>query len=102
MRILPAPHFLEDRKGFAFPVATDAFGRSHLYNSVPLDIVPAIPDLLAAGVTAFLVDATLMNTDETTFAVERVARAVKVAQRDGNTLAKLPDTTSGHLYRGVQ
>ena len=97
-----SPHFLEDRKGFAFPVATDAFGRSHLYNSVPLDIVPAIPDLLAAGVTAFLVDATLMNTDETTFAVERVARAVKVAQRDGNTLAKLPDTTSGHLYRGVQ
>lgn len=97
-----SPHFLEDRKGFAFPVATDTFGRSHLYNSVPLDIVPAIPDLLAAGVTAFLVDATLMNTDETTFAVERVARAVKVAQRDGNTLAKLPDTTSGHLYRGVQ
>ena len=97
-----SPHFLEDRKGFAFPVATDAFGRSHLYNSVPLDIVPAIPDLIAAGVTAFLVDATLMNTDETAQAVERVARAVKVAQRDGNTLAKLPDTTSGHLYRGVQ
>ncbi len=97
-----SPHFLEDRKGFAFPVATDAFGRSHLYNSVLLDIVPAIPDLIAAGVTAFLVDATLMNTDETAQAVERVARAVKVAQRDGNTLAKLPDTTSGHLYRGVQ
>ncbi len=96
-----SPHYLKDRKGFEFPVVTDVFGRSHLYNSVPLDIVPAIPDLLGAGVTSFMVDTTLMNGEETTEAVRRAVRAVKVAQLDGNSLAKNPDTTSGHLYRGV-
>lgn len=96
-----SPHYLEDRKGFNFPVVTDLLGRSHLYNSVPLDIVPAIPQLIAAGVTAFMVDATLLNTGETADAVKRVRHALKVAQTDGNSLAKIPDTTSGHLYRGV-
>lgn len=96
-----SPHYLKDRKGFEFPVVTDLLGRSHLYNSVRLDIVPAIPDLIAAGVTSFMVDTTLMNGEEAASAVERVVRAVKVAQLDGNTLAKMPDTTSGHLYRGV-
>ena len=96
-----SPHYLKDRKGFEFPVVTDLLGRSHLYNSVQLDIVPAIPDLIAAGVTSFMVDTTLMNGEEAASAVERVVRAVKVAQLDGNTLAKMPDTTSGHLYRGV-
>ena len=48
-----------------------------------------------------MVDTTLMNGEEAASAVERVVRAVKVAQLDGNTLAKMPDTTSGHLYRGV-
>ncbi|WP_165172312.1 DUF3656 domain-containing protein [Adlercreutzia sp. ZJ242] len=96
-----SPHFLKDRKGFEFPVVTDALGRSHLYNSVALDVVPAIPDLLAAGISAFLVDTTLMNGEQAAQAVGRAVRALKVAQADGNTLAKLPDTTSGHLYRGV-
>ena len=80
---------------------TDLFGRSHLYNSVQLDVVPAVPELIAAGVTSFMVDTTLMNGEEAAQAVGRVVRAVKVAQLDGNALAKMPDTTSGHLYRGV-
>lgn len=96
-----SPHYLKDRKGFEFPVITDLFGRSHLYNSVQLDVVPAVPELIAAGVTSFMVDTTLMNGEEAAQAVGRVVRAVKVAQLDGNALAKMPDTTSGHLYRGV-
>lgn len=94
-------HVLRDRKGYEFPVVTDALGRSHLYNSVQLDIVPDIPQLLAAGVTAFLIDSTLMNGEETAQAVGRVKRALAVAQADGNSLAKMPNTTSGHLHRGV-
>lgn len=96
-----SPHYLKDRKGFEFPVITDTLGRSHLYNSVPLDIVPAIPELMAAGVSSFMVDTTLMNGEETAQAVGRAVRALKVAQADGNSLAKMPETTSGHLYRGV-
>lgn len=96
-----SPHFLKDRKGFEFAVVTDLFGRSHLYNSVPLDVVPSLPDLLAAGVSSFMVDTTLMNGEETYNAVSRAVRGLRVAQHDGNTLAKLPDTTTGHLFRGV-
>lgn len=96
-----SPHFLKDRKGFEFPVITDALGRSHLYNSVELDVAPAMPDLMAAGISAFMVDATLMNAEQTAHAVGRAIRALHVAQNDGNAIAKMPNTTSGHLYRGV-
>ncbi len=94
-------HVLRDRKGYEFPVVTDELGRSHLYNAVQLDIVPDIPSLLASGITAFMIDAALMNGEETAQAVGRVKRALRVAQSDGNSLAKMPDTTSGHLHRGV-
>ena len=96
-----SPHYLRDRKGYEFPVITDAMGRSHLYNAVELDVAPAMPDPMAAGVSAFMVDATLMNAEETAHAVGRAIRALHVAQNDGNAIAKMPDTTSGHLYRGV-
>ncbi len=56
-----SPHYLRDRKGFEFPVITDALGRSHLYNSVALDVANALPDLLACGVSAIKEDATLKN-----------------------------------------
>lgn len=96
-----SPHVLKDRKGYEFPVITDAMGRSHLYNAVELDIAPAMPELLAAGISAYMVDATLMNAEETAHAVGRAIRALHVAQNDGNSIAKMPNTTSGHLYRGV-
>lgn len=96
-----SPHYLRDRKDYEFPVVTDALGRSHLYNSVPLDIVPALPDLMAAGVTSFMVDATLMNGEETAQATGRAIHALRVAQKDGNSIAKMPNATTGHLFRGV-
>ncbi|MEC4183479.1 U32 family peptidase [Adlercreutzia sp. R21] len=96
-----SPHYLRDRKGFEFPVVTDCFGRSHLYNSVELDVASSMPELLAAGVSSYMVDATLMNAEETAHAVGRAIRALHVAQNDGNAIAKMPNTTSGHLYRGV-
>lgn len=96
-----SPHYLRDRKGFEFPVITDLCGRSHLYNSVPLDVVHALPELIAAGVTTFMVDATLMNSEVTAQTVGRTVRALKVALTDGNPVAKQPHATSGHLFRGV-
>ncbi len=96
-----SPHFLKDRKGYEFPVVTDCLGRSHLYNSVPLDIAHTMPELLAAGVSAFLVDTTLMNGEEAAQAVGRAVRALAVARSDGNAIAKMPHSTSGHLFRGV-
>lgn len=96
-----SPHALLDRKGYEFPVVTDAMGRSHLYNAVELDIASSMPELLAADISSYMVDATLMNAEETAHAVGRAIRALHVAQNDGNAIAKMPNTTSGHLYRGV-
>lgn len=96
-----SPHVLKDRKDYEFPVVTDAMGRSHLYNAVELDIASSMPELLAAGISSYMVDATLMNAEETAHAVGRAIRALHVAQNDGNAIAKMPNTTSGHLYRGV-
>ncbi|MEF9876538.1 MAG: DUF3656 domain-containing protein [Gordonibacter sp.] len=96
-----SPHYLKDRKGFEFPVVTDALGRGHLYNGVTLDVAHAMPDLIGAGLSAFMVDTTLMNVEETSAAVARAVRARDVALRDGNAVAKIPGATTGHLFRGV-
>lgn len=96
-----SPHFLKDRKDYEFPVVSDQLGRSHLYNSVRLDVAHAFPDLVHAGVTWFMVDASLMTVDETAAAVTRAVKARNVANAQGATLPKEPGTTSGHLFRGV-
>lgn len=96
-----SPHYLSDRKDYKFPVVTDALGRGHLYNAVALDIASVMPDLMAAGVSAFMVDTTLMGVEEASMAVGRVVRACDLALRDGNAVAKTSGTTTGHLFRGV-
>lgn len=97
-----APFGLKDRKGYVFPVATDAAGRSHLYNSVTLDVVPDISDLLAAGVTMFLVDATLMDVEQASQAIGRTREALQAALEGQPAVPKMPNTTSGHLHRGLR
>ncbi|MBP5313896.1 MAG: U32 family peptidase [Eggerthellaceae bacterium] len=94
-------HALCDRKNYEFPIVTDICGRSHLFNGIYLDIVPAIPELLKANVSAFMVDTTLLDEQKTKVAVERARRALDLAIKSNESLAKLPQTTSGHLYRGV-
>lgn len=92
-----AARFLEDRKGYRFPVATDLHGCGRIYNAVPLDVAHAIGDLLRAGVRGFAVDATLMGEGETEHALNRVRSGL-----NGTKVAKLPDTTTGHLFRPVE
>ncbi len=96
-----SPHFLKDRKGYEMPVVTDSLGRSHLYNAVPLDIAHLAPELIAAGVSAFMVDATMMNVAETTKKVARAVRARDIALKSGDHVSKAEGATSGHLFRGV-
>ncbi len=97
-----SPHFLKDRKGYDFPVVTDQLGRSHLYNSVQLDVVHALPEIIQAGITWLMVDATLLNVEETTQAVQRVVRARNLAHAQNASVPKEAGCTSGHLFRGVQ
>lgn len=96
-----SPHYMKDRKDYSFPLVTDALGRSHLYNGVTLDTVHALPDLIHAGVSSFMVDTTLMNVEETRHAVTRLVRARTVALTDGVAIPKAPGMTTGHLFRAV-
>lgn len=96
-----SPHYLKDRKGYEMPILTDCTGRSHLYNAVSLDIAHEAPALIRAGVSAFMVDTTLMNVAEVSKKVARAVRARDIALKTGDSVSKAEDTTSGHLFRGV-
>lgn len=93
---------LKNIDGRMLPVRTGLNGRSHLYDGVQLDATPQIPQLLRAGVTRFLVDGTLMNIDMLSRSVARTNRALEAA-RSGHTPDKrLPGTSSGCLFQGVE
>jgi putative protease len=96
-----SPHYLKDRKGYELPVMTDCLGRSRLYNAVAFDAAHAAPELIRAGISAFMVDTTLMTVDETTKAVRRAVRARDIALKSADAVSKAPDKTTGHLFRGV-
>ena len=95
-------HFLRDRKGYQMPVATDCLGRSHLYNAVAFDVAHALPDVAMAGVSAFMVDTTLMNTKQTAEAVERAVRACNLARTGKGAVSRATGTTTGHLFRAIE
>jgi U32 family peptidase len=94
---------LRDRKGYEFPVQTDAAGRSHIYNSVSLDLRAVIPELVSAGVSALRLDLELDDASDAaahmrTFRelLERLDMGVAPPER-----VKDATTTSGHYFRGV-
>lgn len=95
-------HFLRDRKGYSFPVRTDSSGRSHIYNSVPLDLTHALSEVLSTGVAAIRLDLETETTNRAAAEVSRVRQALQ------NALAGRPahrgdrdKVTSGHFFKGV-
>lgn len=95
-------HYLSDRKGFEFPVVTDALGRSHLYNGIALDACASMMDLIHCGIDGFMVDTTLLGKEEAAKAVRHALRANEIARSDHRAIEKKRGTTTGHLFRGVQ
>ena len=94
---------LRDRKGYEFPVVTDVTGRSHLYNSVPLDLASELGDITAAGVSAVRLDLELETAESAAQItrrfrelLEQLSLGVALPARD-----KSAATTSGHYFRGI-
>ena len=77
-------------------------GRSHLYNGIELDAVATLPDLVDLGVSAVMVDTTLLDRKAAEGAVTRAVRAAALAADNRQPAQKRPGTTTGHLFRGVQ
>ena len=92
---------LKNIDGKVMPVRTDIHGRSRLYDAYPIDITPQIPQLIASGISRFMVDGTLLDTQETARAVTRVRRAIEAAQADRKPAGRLRGATSGCLFVGI-
>jgi putative protease len=94
---------LRDQKGYEFPVTTDASGRSHIMNSVTLDLSRALEEIVAAGVAAVRID----FSDESPARIHEVTAAVRSALTSVISGGPAPDkptadpSTSGHFYRGL-
>ena len=95
---------LRDQKGYEFPVTTDTAGRTHVYNSVPLDLTRALPEVLAAGVEAVRLEFRQETPQEaarlTAAFVTRMRDAI--AGREASSEPLLSPATSGHFFRGVR
>ncbi len=100
-----ATRVLRDRKGYLFPVRTDVSGRSHVYNSVPLDLVPALREVLDTGVAAVRLDLQMLTTPQAAAQVARARRRALAAVASGidvpQSRAAGAPTTTGHFFRGL-
>jgi putative protease len=94
---------LRDRKGYLMPVTTDAAGRAHIYNAVPLDLSRSIAELLDAGVASVRLEMQTEGAEEAARITaewrDRLRRAAVGKQLPYTPIAE-PSTT-GHFYRGV-
>ena len=89
---------LRNVEGKLLPVRTDINGRSRIWAAEVLDATPEAPELLAAGVTRFLADCTLLDEGETRAAVSRVSAALDAARAGKKPADRQEGATSGHLF----
>lgn len=92
-------HNIDDK---LLPVRTDIHGRSHLYDAYALDYTPQLPQLLAAGVTRFMVDGTLLEPEELATQVARTRRALDAALTGKRPVPRQKGTSSGCLFAEVE
>lgn len=91
---------LRDTKGYRFPVMTDPTGRSHIFNSVPLDLSNVLGQVIATGVSAVRLDFVSESADAARAVVQRFARVLGGAEDTPST--RRGASTSGHFFRGVR
>ncbi len=98
------PWTLRDRKGYLMPVTTDAAGRAHIYNAVPLDLSRSISELIEAGVAMVRLEMQTAGADEAAAVTREWSDRLKRAGA-GKQLPYTPivePATTGHFYRGVR
>lgn len=95
------PVALKDRKDYHFRAITDPTGRSHIYNSVPLDISDSLDEIVAAGVGAIRLDLETALTSSVSGEVARV-RQTLTDTLAGRSIDRVdPGFTRGHFFRGI-
>lgn len=95
---------LVDRKGYRMPVTTDAAGRAHIFNAVPLDLSRSIVELIETGVAAIRLELESAAAAEAA-ALTKEWRTRLDRVRAGGQLPFTPivePSTTGHFFRGVR
>lgn len=95
---------LLDQKEYGFPVTTDISGRSHVYNSVTLDLSRALDEVLATGVAAIRLDMSIEPAEEAARIVAAFVSLTTAVEAGGAPpdTAVVSPATSGHFFRGVR
>jgi putative protease len=95
--------WLEDRKGYRFPLLVDAVGRSRVFNSRALDLSHALDDVLATGAAAIRADLVLEDPTAAGELVAALRSRLDAALAGGPPPADrlLEPSTTGHAFRGV-
>lgn len=85
---------LIDRKGEEFPITTDKFCRSYIFNTVPLNLIHYIKELEQLGIYSFRLD----FTDEDYKETDKILKAFKNKKWEED----FKNYTRGHYKRGVE
>lgn len=92
---------VRDEFGRSSLVTSDCHGRSRLWQSESLDLTPQVPELLACGVSRFMVDGRLMAPAQLVGQVSRAARALEAAREGRTPERRVPGAVSGHLFERI-
>lgn len=92
---------LRTKDGELMPVRTDIHGRSRIYAAQPLDATPQMGELIDAGVSRVMVDATLLSAEETAHEVGRVIESIAAIHAGRRPAPREDGATSGHLFAPI-
>ena len=87
-------YVLKDRMGAEFSVNTDKYCRSYIYNSVPVNLISNMNEIIKNNISSFRLDFINENYEET---IEVLRNYVKRAWK-----GEFKNYTRGHYKRGVE
>jgi len=105
--------FIEDRKGYKFPIGSDDSSNAIIYNSKKICTIFDLDKIADSGIGNIIIDGKFLETDELLRIADSYHRAVSVLFEKGKGkyreyVSKLENTRSfkdysrGHLFRGVE
>ncbi len=85
---------LKDRMNAKFPVKTDIFCRSHIYNNSDINLIGNIEEIEMLGINSFRLDFLEESYEE----IQYILKSLKEKEWDGD----FKNYTRGHYKRGVE